>query len=57
MSVITINVNRLGHSVYKGCQVRLKKTQANEMPGLQEAYLKNKDTESKRMESYISGSF
>lgn len=57
MSVITINVNRLGYSGNKGCQIRLKKTQANEMPGVQKAYLKNKDTESKRMESYISGSF
>ena len=56
MSVITINVNRLGYSGNKS-QIRLKKTQANEMPGVQKAYLKNKETESKRMESYISGSF
>lgn len=42
----------------KGKVVRLdKNSKSSETLGLQEAYLKHKDTESKRMENYISGSF
>lgn len=54
--MITINVNRLGYSVRKGCQIRLKKPKLIRCQ-VYKKHLKNKDTESKRMESYISGSF
>lgn len=37
----------------KGGQIGLKKPQSNKMLDLQEAYLKHKDTQSKRMENYI----